>query len=559
VSRLRTLTAAATALVLAAVLTGCTGGSRSSEDQQVTATHNDVNPVPRAQLSPGGTLRWPLGELPPNFNANQLDGTNASTAAVISALMPGAFEFAADSTPSVDTDYYTDIRLTSSSPQAVTYDLNPRAVWSDGTPITVRDLIAQWHALNGSDPAYHPASTTGYEAITKVEQGRDDREAVVTFAHPYADWRALFSPLYPASTNDDPAVFNTGWTQQPQVTAGPFQLKSVDRTAQTITITPNPGWWGDKPLLDRIVFRVLDGDAQVDALVNGELDFIDVGPDVNKLQRAQGAPNIAIRRASGPNFRHITFNGTSPVLSDVNVRRALAKAIDRQTIAAAMIGPLGGDVHKLDNHIFMTNQPGYQDNAGDLSTPDPAAANAQLDRAGWTRQGNGIRSRNGQQLVLRLVIPSAVQVSAQEAQLVQGMLAKVGARVDIQTVPSGDFFEQYVSKGDFDLTLFSWLGTTFPISSSASIYEQPHGDAIQQNYARTGTPEIDALYQQASAELDPARAREIANRIDALIWQEVHSLTLYQRPDIVATDRRLANFGASGFASLRYQDIGFTR
>jgi peptide/nickel transport system substrate-binding protein len=558
VSRLRPPSVAAAVLVLVAVLTGCTGGSGARQPQQGTATRNDVNAVPRSQLTPGGTLRWPLGELPPNFNANQLDGGLADTAAVVMALMPAAFEFAADSTPSVDTDFFTDIRLTSSAPQVVTYDLNPRAVWSDGTPLTAADLVAQWRALNGSDPAYHVVSTSGYEAIATVEPGRDDRQAVVTFAHPFTDWRELFNPLYPASTNRDPTVFNTGWTQQPQVTAGPFQLQAVDRTAQTITVTPNPRWWGDRPLLDRIVFRVLDSDAQIDALVNSELDFIDVGPDVNKLQRAQGTPNIAVRRASGPNFRHITFNGTSPVLSDVNVRQALAKAIDRQTIATALIGPIGGDVRKLDNHIFMTNQPGYQDNAGGLSTPDLAAANAQLDRAGWTRQGEGTRTRNGQELAIRIVIPSAVQPSVQEAQLIQSMLGKVGARVQIQTVPAGDFFQQYVSKGAFDMTLFSWLGTNFPISSSASIYGQPRGDAIQQNFARIGSPEIDALFQQASAELDPTRARDIANRIDALIWQEVHSLTLYQRPDIVAADRRLANFGATGFATLRYQDIGFT-
>jgi hypothetical protein len=108
--------------------------------------------------------------------------------------------------------------------------------------------------------------------------------------------------------------------------------------------------------------------------------------------RAQGTEGVEIRRARGPNLRVITLNGTSPVLSDVNVRQALAKAIDRQIIADALIGPLGGDPTKLDNHIFVPNQQGYRDNAGDLSEPDVGAANAQLDQAGWTRQGGGIRT-----------------------------------------------------------------------------------------------------------------------------------------------------------------------
>jgi peptide/nickel transport system substrate-binding protein len=549
---------------MALVVSGCGGGSSDSdspggEGEPASASENQINPVDRGELPQGGDLRWALGELPPNFNYHQLDGTLAYNAAVIGALMPGAFSFSADSTPSVDENYFTSIELTSEDPQVITYDINPDAVWSDGTPITAADMIAQWQALNGTDPAYNVSSTTGYEEIASVEQGDSERQAVVTFTQPYADWRALYDPLYPASTNSDPTVFNTGWTEQPQVTAGPFQLQGIDRTAQTITLEPNPDWWGDAPLLDRIIYRVISTDAQADALANGEIDFVDISSDVNTYQRALGTPGVEIRRAGGPNFRHITLNGTSPVLSDVNVRQALAKAIDRQAIADALLGPLGGDATKLDNHIFMTNQEGYQSNAGDLQQADVDGANAQLDDAGWTRQGDATRTKDGQELVIRFVIPSGVTNSAQESQLVQGMLAKVGARVDIQTVPLGDFFENYVTPGDFDFTVFSWIGTPFPISSTSSIYEQPQGAEIQQNYARIGSQEIDDLYAAVNQELDPEKAREMANEIDRLIWDEVHSLTLYQRPDLVGTNEKLANFGAFGFADVRYQDIGFTR
>jgi peptide/nickel transport system substrate-binding protein len=447
VGRPRLLAAAAALAAAVLVLAGCTGGSASGDGKgggsTASATESDVNPVARADLAEGGDLRWPLDQLPPNYNYNHLDGMLLSTAQVVFALMPRPFTFTGDGTPSVNKDYFESIELTSEDPQVVTYDINPDAVWSDGSPITVADLAAQWRALNGSDPAYRISGATGYEDIASVEPGDNDRQAVVTFASRYTDWRGLFDPLYPASTNSDPDTFNTGWIQQPQVTAGPFRLQGIDPTAQTITLERNPQWWGDPPILDRIIYRVLDPDAQVDALVNREIDFINVGPDVNKLQRAEGTEGIEIRRARGPNFRAITLNGTSPVLSDVAVRQALAKAINRQAIADALIGPLGGKPAKLDNHIFVPNQQGYQDNAGDLSEPDVGAANAQLDKAGWTRQGGGTRTKGGQELIIRFVIPTAVATGTQEAQLVQGMLEKVGARVDIQTVPVEDFFSTY--------------------------------------------------------------------------------------------------------------------
>jgi peptide/nickel transport system substrate-binding protein len=73
-----------------------------------------------------------------------------------------------------------------------------------------------------------------------------------------------------------------------------------------------------------------------------------------------------------------------------------------------------------------------------------------------------------------------------------------------------------------------------------------------------GSDELDALFDRATAEFDPDKAVALGNQIDAMIWDEVHSLTTYQRPEIVAANSKLANFGAFGFASSRYEDIGFT-
>jgi peptide/nickel transport system substrate-binding protein len=306
-------------------------------------------------------------------------------------------------------------------------------------------------------------------------------------------------------------------------------------------------------------------DAQIDALANGEIDFMDVGPDANKYQRARNIAGVDIRIAGGPNFRHLTINGSSPLLQDVRVRRGLAMAIDRAAIARALLGPLGGvDPQPLNNHIFMTNQAGYQDNSGEVGRYDLTRAGQVLDEAGWRLEA-GVRRKDGRPLEITMVIPAAVATSRQESELVQNMLSQVGVAMRINTVPVADFFDKYIRPGQFDFTVFSWIGTPFPISSGKSIYAKPTRNAsgqldVQQNYARTGTDEIDALFAEANAELDRAKAIVLANRLDALIWQHVHSLTLYQRPELWATKRALANFGAFGFQQPRvYEDIGWAR
>ena len=565
----------ALAALLAAVLAlGPSACSRGGGDKEATATTTgtghatangtDINPVSRAELPDGGTLRWPLVAPPPNFNTGQLDGTSADTANVVGALLPSMFAFDSEARPTVDKDYLDSAELTAKEPrQVVTYRINRRAAWDDGTPITEADFEAQWKALSGSNPAYRIASSSGYEQIESVARGADDREVVVTFRRPYADWKALFSPLYPASTNNDPAVFNDGWKTRPLTTAGPFRFESLDQTAQTISLVRNPKWWGNRAKLDRIVFRVIDPSGQVDALLNGEIDVLDVAADVNRLRRVEAAPGITVHRAAGPDFRSITINGTGEILNDVNVRRALGMAIDRTAIAKALVAPLGVEAKPLQNHIFMVSQRGYRDNAGILSSPDRKRARKLLDDAGWKLEGN-VRKKDGRQLGLRFVVPTGVASSNQVAELVRAMLDGIGVRVDILPVPTQDFFKQYIVPGNFELTVFSFIGKPFPISSNKPSYASPkpgkNGELdFQQNFARIGTPRIDGLFDEATSEFDEQKAIDLANEIDAALWDEVHSLPLYQRPDIAATKSPLANFGAFGFASVVYEDIGFTK
>lgn len=561
-------TRALLAPVVAATLVGAvacgsgdnSGGGGSKAAPPPKASENQINPVDRSKLQEGGKLTWALGGFPANFNYYELDGTDSDNADVINALMPKMYDNDAGGAPVWNKNYLaSEPKLSTDGQQTVTYEINPKAQWDDGTPITWEDFYWQWKATSGADKAYSIASSNGYENIGNVEKGKDDKEVKVTFAKKFADWQSLFVPIYPAATNKDPKAFNEGWKAQPlATTAGPFKFQAVDQTAKTITLVRNDKWWGPKPLLDSIVYRVIEPNAQIDALANGEIDFVDIGSNANMYKRAVTLQNVEIRKAGGPNFRHFTFNGKSAILSDVNVRKAVAMGINREAIAKAMLSPLGLDPKPLNNHIYMANQDGYKDNSGDVGKYDPEKAKALLDQAGWKLNGD-VRQKDGKNLELSFAIPSGVASSKQEAELAQNMLQQIGVKININTVPVDDFFDKYVTPGQFDITVFSWLGTAYPVSSSKSIYAEPKGDDIQQNYARVGSADLDKLFDDANAELDRSKATDLANQADAKIWEEVHSLTLYQRPELIAAKKTLANFGAHGFATVMYEDIGFTK
>lgn len=550
------------AVAMALLLTACGGGGGAGDDggglagvDEQQRGVNDINPVARDLVRDGGDLRWPLDAIPDNFNINHVDGNLLENRDVMEALMPGAFVREADGTVSLDEDYFTSIELTSTAPQVVTYTINPAATWTDGTPLTWRDLQAQWQALNGTNPAYLPADTAGYDSVASVERGVDDRQAVVTFATPYAEWRAMYEHVYPAAINSDPEAFNKDWLTSIGTTAGPFRPETVDTTAQTITLVRNEQWWGEPAKLDRIIYRVVERGALADALANNEIDYYRIGSDVNLFARAQGIPGVVVRQAVEPLFNHITLNGgPGAILSDPALRRALVQGLDRQAIATALVGQIVPEITPLNQYIFVQGSANYVDHAQGVAY-DPAAASAALDALGWVSPGEGqVRVRNGQPLNVRYVATAGNPISERIVALTSSQLRAIGVGVEVVPVASADLFDQYVTPGNFDMIGFAYSGSPFPITGSRNIFVS----ASESNVSRVNTPEIDALFAQASAELDDAARTEDLQRIDQALWEQIPYVPLYQATGAVAVRGTLANFGAKGFTDADYTEIGFT-
>ncbi|MCV7161392.1 ABC transporter family substrate-binding protein [Mycolicibacterium brisbanense] len=542
----------------ALTLTACSGGDRqvpSAGGNAEVGTTSDVNPQDVANLKQGGNLRLALTEFPSNFNPLHLDGNTGDVGSLSKPTLPRAFTIAADGTTTVNTDYFTSVELTSKNPQVVTYTINPKAVWSDGTPITWEDIKSQIDATNGKNPAFVIAAPNGSERVASVTRGVDDRQAVMTFAEPYADWQGMFAGngrLLPKSMTENPEVFNKGQLNGPGPSAGPFIVSNLDRGAQRITLTRNPKWWGTPPLLDSMTYSVLDDAARIPALQNNTIDATGTA-SLDELTIARNTPGISIRRAPSPSWYHLTFNGApGAILADKALRQAVAKGIDRQAIANITQRGLTDNPVPLNNHIYVAGQKGYQDNSADVAF-DPEKAKSELDALGWKLNGQ-FREKDGKQLVIRDVLYDAGS-TRQVAQIAQNTLAQIGVKLVIDTKPGTGFFTNFISKGDFDIAQFAFLGDAFPLGSLTQIYTQNGAS----NFGKIGSPEIDAKIEETLRELDPDKARTLANELDKMLFAEVFSLPLFQSPGNVAVRSNLANFGAFGLADPDYTKIGFMK
>src|SRR6478672_11450975 len=203
-------------------------GSGGSSGQAEAHKAIDINPQPRDSVKDGGTLRWAVDQYSTQWNYNQLNGPEASTLDVITGLIPQPMMSDEKANTSPDPNYIKSATVTSTSPETIKYVLNDKAKWSDGTPITWKDYETQWIALSGKNPKFQAASTTGYDRVKSITRGANDYEFTVVFAKPFGEWKALFSPLYPAKYQDTPDHFNKGYFNKIPVTAGPFKLQAMD-------------------------------------------------------------------------------------------------------------------------------------------------------------------------------------------------------------------------------------------------------------------------------------------------------------------------------------------
>ncbi|MFB7912635.1 ABC transporter family substrate-binding protein [Streptomyces sp. NPDC056061] len=769
----RSLALLTTGVLTLPVLAGCS----SDDGGTAAAAPQDIARASRDAVAAGGTVHWAIDSVPATFNAFQADA-DASTARITSALLPTLFPLDTQGRPQLNTDYLKSAEVVEREPrQVVLYRLDPRAVWSDGREIGAPDFVAQWRALNGKNSAFWTARNAGYERIEKIERGADDQEVRVTFAKPYADWRSLFSPLYPKEVTGSPSAFNDGARTTLKATAGPFRLGGVDRKTGEVTLVRDPHWWGNRAKLASLVFRAVKPQDRVRALTAGTVEVADIdaatahrvaqagqdgGANGQPLAQGPGAESgpaaamrswavahgsneteaaaaraareqaraaaetytaeqgklraYTVRKALEPAYTQLALNGESGPLADDRVRRAVARALDRQALADTVLKPLGLPAAPLGSHLALAGQPGYQDGSGALGGEDKEEAQALLAEAGWTREGavkksdgtkagseaekkgqkggkdeadqdnkggnagstgnadagahradadrhhdtagghgaadglyvvgddgkpgdgeatgqarqvlapapaaaahgvallrqaghlartgtsedttaeaavrdqrpggatgayapagtaapaqapdtgRGPLGKDGKPLNLRFVLPSGPGAEPLRAvgDKISAMLDSIGIGTSITKVADDSYFRDHIASGDYDLALYSWPATAYPATDDRPIFAKPvpAGDGsllVEQNYTRVGTDHIDQLFDQAASELDEGTARDLMRQADTRIWAAAASIPLYQRPQLVATDRRLLNVGAFGFGAPHYQDIGFKK
>lgn len=432
-------------------------------------------------------------------------------------------------------------------PLRVTFRIRPEARWSDGPAVTSRDVVFTWRTM--MDPDVPVASRSGWDAIRTITPGRtaageECPEATcltVAFTGDYAPWREVFSvsggnyvlPRHVLAGEDVGTVWNDGG----MVGSGPFTLAGFQPRVRAV-LEADPDWWGAggraAPGVDRIVFDFLQSSgAALTALRQGQAGMVSPPPDPALIRRAREIEGVEVQSTPSVFFEHVILNTQRFPLDDPAVRRALARAIDREQIAEVL---LEGGVPVLQS-VVRPFQLGYAP-AFEGYTYDPDAAARELEAAGWARGADGIFAKDGRPLEIPLVTTAESELRRSTARLIAEQAGAAGIRVVPRPLPADRVYSaEVLGADDYSAVMLAFGGPVDPsvtgLLDSSQIPSEENG-FTGQNVYRWSDPEADRLMRRSDRQIDDDARAATLRQVQEIVADEVPLIPLYQQPNTVA-------------------------
>jgi peptide/nickel transport system substrate-binding protein len=440
---------------------------------------------------------------------------------------------------------------------AITFTLQPHAKWGDGAPVTSDDVVFAWEV--GRNPKTGVPEADPYLHVTRIDV-IDQKTFTLHADEVRFDYDAYFAfqPL-PAHLDRknfaDPAAYarrsayDTD-TTNPGLYVGPYRIAEVSPGSH-IVLVPNAAWYGTAPYFKRIVVRVVENTAALEAnLLSGGIDYIpgELGLSVDQalaFQKRYGDKYGVIYKA-GLAYEHIDVNLDNPILADKRVRQALLYAIDRETLSRELFAgkqPVARSFVSPLDWIYDPNLPGYP--------YDPARAAALLDAAGWSDMKDGVRiNKAGQPLRLELMSTAGDRTREMVELVLQSYWRKVGIDVRIRNQPARVFVGDTLRKRRFSgLAMVAWIDS--PENVPRSILDSREIPTAANNYAGqndTGfrDPEVDSLLDRIEVELDRDKRRALWWRLQEIYMDELPVLPLYFRAESYVIPKWLTGIEPTG-------------
>lgn len=423
--------------------------------------------------------------LPTNFNPSTPAGSNRVTQMVMEQVWPHPFvidpDYEPETTGFIDSAEVVDLR-----PMTVTYEIDPKAVWSDGVPITAADFEYNWHQeLSASPSLASTGALASYRDIESISGSNSGRTVTVVFKSPCSDWEGLFADLIPAHVAERAGWVSAfaGFSPANLISGGPFIVSSYVPGRQLI-LTRNPRYWGARAHVARIVFLVeRSPQATLDGLKEGSVSIGEITPspqlDGEIMSDEVPDAGLSVVTTASQVLWQLLFNLSDPVVGNRLMRTALVLITDQGQLVADSAGLDNPFTVQADSRVFASGEPGASGEPASPLTYDPPRALALFKLLGYTPDAEGVLRANGTGTPLTFTITAPrdnAVIDTLELQL-QAEWASCGVGLVIRNVTTADLLRSVLPQGTYQLAIAPYVMPAFPawsaIEYTGSVLPEP--------------------------------------------------------------------------------------
>ncbi len=527
----------------------------------------------------GGAISFGMTESVTGCNPNTPAGNTPGTRTVLAAVLPSPFVVNSAGAPAPNSDLIVSSELVNTKPETIVYTLNPKAVWSDGVPITADDFRYAWDLQRGDPVVSSPdiVSIAGYRDIASVTGSNGGHTVTVRFKTTFADWQKLFDNLVPAHVME-----KVGWnpncvTVNPAIdlSGGPFMIGSVSATS--IKLVQNPKWWGTPANARSITVHLASSTQQLTQWMSS--GYVQVAQPATVtpgfLTQMTGLPGAESDVDSSATLLQLDMSSSLDGPLSPDVRVAIALTINRQEVVDQRVSWAAPGVTVADSHVYVQGQPNYKPSSsgsptttippptsststtvigsgGSVNfpvTPVPAQATALLQASGLVRLPSEpyYHSAFGFPFQLHMVYDATDPWATAAAPLIHAQLVAAGLDTTLLPVDGATQTGKVLAAGFADLALLPVKFSPY-LSQTLSWYSTllgPAGKNGSQDWTGYSNSHFNQLVVTASQQLNPNTAAGYYSQADTQLWDDMVSLPLFAEPTALAWSRTIGGVTAT--------------
>ena len=385
-----------------------------------------------------------------------------------------------------------------------TFKLHAGVKFHDGTPFSADDVKFSIERAMAED-SVNPQKQL-YSAVETVEVV-DPATVKITLKHPQGAF--LWNMGWGEAAIVSPATADNN--KEHPVGTGPFKFDSWAK-GSSIKLVKNPDYWGEPVALERAEFRIVpDAAAAVPALLSGDVHAFSNMPAGDALPQVQADPRFKVVIGSTEGETVLSTNNKKEPFDKLQVRQAIAHALNRDEIIAGTVSGLGVPI---GSH-FAPHHPAYVDLTGTYPY-DPEKAKALLAEAGLP---------DGFSATLKLPPPSYAR---EGGEIIASQLRQVGINLEIIPLEWADWLEQVFKGKDYDLSIVSHVEPM-----DIGIYARPD------YYFQYQNPEFNAVMAELETTTDDAKRNELYGKAQRILAEDAPVGFLFQMPKVGVWDAKL--------------------